>query len=52
LRGAKPVAVRNYLVGAGQFTPLEFEVEGFALFSARNSIGGGPYLMEEFYPFD
>ena len=55
LRGTKPVALRNYLIGAGQFTPLvtplEFEAEGFALFSARDSIGGGPYVMEEYYAF-
>ena len=30
---------------------LEFEVNGFALFSAKNSRGGGPYLIEERYEF-
>ncbi len=35
----------------GEFSNLEFEVDGFALFSARDSIGGGPYLVEENYRF-
>jgi RNA 2',3'-cyclic 3'-phosphodiesterase len=31
--------------------PLEFEVDHFALYSARTSLGGGPYVVEAEYPF-
>jgi 2'-5' RNA ligase len=33
----------------GQFSPLEFTVRRFVLFSSRNSVGGGPYLVEQSY---
>jgi 2'-5' RNA ligase len=30
---------------------LSFEAERFALYSARDSVGGGPYHIEALYPF-
>jgi 2'-5' RNA ligase len=35
---------------SGRFEPLEFAVERFVLFSSRDSVGGGPYLVEQSYP--
>ncbi len=31
---------------------LSFEIGRFVLFSSRDSVGGGPYLVEEAYPLD
>ena len=49
LRGTPPVEVADFIHHAGQFTPLEFTVRRFVLFSSRNSVGGGPYLVEQSY---
>ncbi len=50
LRQATPVAVANYLSMRGWLASRSFEVDHFTLFSARDSIGGGPYLAEATYP--
>ena len=49
LRGTPPVEVADFIHHAGQFTALEFTVRRFVLFSSRNSVGGGPYLVEQSY---
>lgn len=49
LSAARREDVAQFLGQQGEFLPLEFQVESFALFSARGSIGGGPYLVEERY---
>ena len=49
LKGAKPAEVAEFVGRHGAFAPMEFEVEEFLLFSARNSIGGGPYVIEQRY---
>lgn len=36
---------------SGGMAPLQFKADGFSLFSARESRGGGPYLEVEHYPF-
>jgi 2'-5' RNA ligase len=41
--------VADFIHNAGQFAPLEFTVRRFVLFSSRNSVGGGPYLVEQSY---
>ncbi|KQP73355.1 2'-5' RNA ligase [Methylobacterium sp. Leaf113] len=46
--GAEDVAA--YLGERGLFTSLTFTVERVALFSARESKGGGPYVVEAAYP--
>lgn len=50
LRGAGPVELAQFIAQAGRFAPLEFVVERFVLFSSKDSVGGGPYLVEQAYP--
>ena len=50
LRGASAVEVAEFIHEAGQFTPLEFSVGRFVLFSSKASVGGGPYLVGQTYP--
>jgi 2'-5' RNA ligase len=50
LRGAEAGDVARFLAFAGRFEALEFAVERFVLFSSRDSVGGGPYLVEQAYP--
>lgn len=50
LRGSAAIDVAEFIHQAGKFTPLEFTVGRFVLFSSRNSVGGGPYLVEQGYP--
>lgn len=50
LRRGNPADVASWLTLRGGFTAQPFLVEQFALFSAKDSVGGGPYLVEETYP--
>jgi 2'-5' RNA ligase len=50
LRQVSPVAVADYLSMRGWLASQSFEVDRFTLFSARDSVGGGPYLAEAEYP--
>lgn len=50
LRGAPPKSVAAYLGARGYFPPLRFEAERFVLYSSRDSVGGGPYIVEAEYP--
>lgn len=50
LRGASPASVAAYLGTRGYFPPLTFEAERFVLYSSRDSVGGGPYIVEAEYP--
>lgn len=50
LRHPAPLDVAQYMTEFGGFAPLEFEVDAFCLFSARQSRGGGPYVIEETFP--
>lgn len=50
-REAGPEAVARTLTEAGVFPRLTFTARRAALFSARTSRGGGPYLVEAAYPF-
>ncbi|GJE25826.1 RNA 2',3'-cyclic phosphodiesterase [Methylobacterium organophilum] len=49
-REASAEAVAQYLSEAGIFAPLRFMATRVALFSARASRGGGPYILEAAYP--
>ena len=51
-RQADAFAVAQHLTETGGFPPLRFTVKRVALFSARASKGGGPYLVEAAYPLD
>lgn len=50
LRGTAPEALAQYLAMSGRFEPLQFQVGRFVLFSSRDSVGGGPYVVEQSYP--
>ena len=50
LRGVGPASVADYLGARGGFAAPSFEAPRFALYSARDSVGGGPYLVEVDYP--
>lgn len=50
LRGSTALDIAQYMSMAGRFVPLEFPVGRFVLFSSRDSVGGGPYLVEHAYP--
>lgn len=52
LRDASPGEVAAYIATRGRFPRLSFTAERFVLFSARDSVGGGPYLVEAAYPLD
>jgi 2'-5' RNA ligase len=51
LRGASPMAVADYLSARGYFPSLKFSPTRFVLYSSKNSVGGGPYVVEAAYPF-
>lgn len=50
LRGASGRDLAEYLSIRGGFLAGPIVVTRFVLFSARNSTGGGPYVVEEAYP--
>lgn len=50
LRGAKAGEVANWLDLRAGFAAPAFVAPRFVLFSARSSVGGGPYVVEEAYP--
>ena len=49
LRQPKPGDVAHYLAGRGGFRTPSFPVGRFVLFSSRDTVGGGPYVLEESY---
>lgn len=51
LRGARPGTVASYLGQQGGLTATSFTVTRFVLYSSRNSVGGGPYVIEAAYEF-
>jgi 2'-5' RNA ligase len=50
LRNASPVEVAHYLSARGNFAAMPFRVGRFVLMSSRDSVGGGPYIVEEAWP--
>ncbi len=50
LRDASPIDVAGYIATRGQFPKLSFSARRFVLFSSRDSVGGGPYVVEAAYP--
>lgn len=50
LRDASARQVADYLATRGPYRSPPFHVPRFVLFSSRNSVGGGPYLVEASYP--
>ena len=49
LRGGSPMEVARFIAESGRFEPLSFPVGRFVLFSSRDSVGGGPYVVEQAY---
>lgn len=49
-RGTAPGEVAAWLAERA-FTPLRFVARAALLYSARDGVGGGPYLVEAEYPF-
>lgn len=49
-RGFSADAVAHWLAMRGGVMNIPFEVERFVLYSSRDSVGGGPYVVEEDYP--
>ncbi len=50
LKNASDNDVARYLSGRGNFSTLPFKVLRFVLMSSRDSVGGGPYIVEEAWP--
>lgn len=50
LRGASTRDLAGYLALRAAFGTRPFPVERFVLYSSRDSVGGGPYVVEEAYP--
>ena len=50
LRNGNPLDVAQYLSARGNFAALPFRVGRFVLMSSRDSVGGGPYIVEEAWP--
>ena len=50
LKNTSPIDVAHYLSARGNFSTAPFRVGRFVLMSSRNSVGGGPYIVEEAWP--
>jgi 2'-5' RNA ligase len=50
LKNSSPAEVAHYLSARGNFAAAPFRVGRFVLMSSRDSVGGGPYLIEEAWP--
>jgi RNA 2',3'-cyclic 3'-phosphodiesterase len=50
LRGSSPTNVVDYLSSRRAFHVQSFIAKSFALYSAKPSTGGGPYVIEASYP--
>ena len=51
LRDSSSHQVADYFSSRGHFRAPVFEPDRFVLFSSRDSVGGGPYVVEADYPF-
>jgi len=50
LRNSNPHEVAHYLSARGNFLTAPFRIGRFVLMSSRDSVGGGPYVIEEAWP--
>ena len=50
LRDASTRQVADYLASRGPYRSATFRVPRFVLYSSRDSVGGGPYVVEAVYP--
>ncbi|UJQ93602.1 RNA 2',3'-cyclic phosphodiesterase [Mariluticola halotolerans] len=49
LRNTSANDIARFMAEAMWFEPFTFTADRFVLYSSRNSVGGGPYLVEEAY---
>jgi RNA 2',3'-cyclic 3'-phosphodiesterase len=49
MRGVGPAAVADYLASRGRLEAPGFVAESFVLMSAKDGVGGGPYVVEGEY---
>ncbi|MCO4317357.1 RNA 2',3'-cyclic phosphodiesterase [Phyllobacterium sp. 21LDTY02-6] len=52
LRNVRSEEVAHYLSSRGNFSASPFTVNRFVLMSSRDSVGGGPYVVEEAWPLE
>jgi RNA 2',3'-cyclic 3'-phosphodiesterase len=50
VRNCRLEDVVNYLHAFGNFRTMPFTVDRFVVMSSKDSVGGGPYIVEEPYP--
>jgi 2'-5' RNA ligase len=50
MRSPSAMAVADYLAARGALEAPSFDAHRFVLYSSRDSIGGGPYVLEAAYP--
>jgi RNA 2',3'-cyclic 3'-phosphodiesterase len=50
LKNTSPEQAAQYLSGRGDFSAMPFKPARFVLMSSKDSVGGGPYIIEEAYP--
>lgn len=50
LKNTSPDEAARYLSSRGNFSAMPFRVGRFVLMSSRESVGGGPYIVEEAWP--
>lgn len=50
LRGTSADEMARFIAEAARFEPLSFVPARFVLYSSRDSVGGGPYIVEQSYP--
>jgi RNA 2',3'-cyclic 3'-phosphodiesterase len=50
LKATSPEQAAHYLSGRGDFSAAPFKAGRFVLMSSKDSVGGGPYVIEEAYP--
>ncbi|MBL8572682.1 MAG: RNA 2',3'-cyclic phosphodiesterase [Hyphomicrobiaceae bacterium] len=51
-KGASGIEVARWLDSRGDFPGGSFRPARFVLYSSKSSTGGGPYVVEDAYPFD
>jgi 2'-5' RNA ligase len=50
LRNCSAGEAARFMAEAGRFEPLSFPLARFVLYSSKDSVGGGPYVVEQSYP--
>ena len=51
LNGHSAASVASWLSMRGEYASEDFDISSFVLYSAKGSVGGGPYVIEKEYNF-